>query len=212
MLRLITWIYDFITRNPLIFWFCMGVNAVGVVWGGVVWYGPMLLESPLWAWPFIPDCPEAAFWATLAFILLRYGRGRGWFTAFAAFSAIKYGIWTLLFWLKHWSVAGASDPEFAMELMLFVSHMGLTAEGVLLATRIGPLPLPQRLAVIGWFALSVLVDYGLGYHPPLTDAVPAAYVFWVAAGLTTLLGGALLWLPTELAADTRLGQPLRSRS
>ncbi len=117
----------------------------------------------------------------------------------------------MLFWLKHWSVAGFADPEFPMELMLFVSHMGLTAEGVLLATRIGPLATPLRLGVIGWFALSIFVDYGLGYHPPLTYAVPEAYIFWVATALTTLLGVALLLLPAGAARAAPAGQALRSR-
>jgi uncharacterized membrane protein YpjA len=211
MLRLINWVYNFITRNALVFWLCMVINVVGVIWGGVIWYGPMLLESPLWAWPFIPDCPEAALWATLAFLLLRYGRGQGWFTAFAAFSSIKYGIWTMLFWSKHWSVAGFSDPEFAMELMLFVSHLGLTCEGVLLATRIGPLTTPARLGVIGWFVLSIFIDYGLGYHPPLTYAVPTVYAFGVATGLTTLLAAALLLLPNAAVQEARVSQSLRSR-
>ncbi|MBX0330120.1 DUF1405 domain-containing protein [Oscillochloris sp. ZM17-4] len=206
MLRLIDWVYGLITKSPLIFWACMAANALGVVWGGVVWYGPQMLASPLWAWPFIPDCPEAALWATVAFLLLRYGRARGWFTAFAAFGCIKYGIWTLMFWAKHWSVAGFGDPELPLELMLFVSHMGLTAEGVLLATRIGPLALPLRLGVIGWFALSIFVDYGLGFFPPLTYAVPEAYVFWVATALTTLLGAALLLMPTPALAPLSLSQ------
>ncbi|NTW00572.1 MAG: DUF1405 domain-containing protein [Oscillochloris sp.] len=211
MVRLINWIYDFIIKNPFIFWTCMATNAVGVIWGGVVWYGPMLLDSPLWTWPFIPDCPEAALWATVAFVLLRYGRDRGWFTAFAAFSCIKYGIWTMLFWLKHWSVVGLSDPEFPLELMLFVSHMGLTAEGILLATRIGRLAIPPRLGIISWFALSIVVDYGLGYFPPLTPAVPEVYVFWVATGLTTLLGTTLLLLPNNVAAPVPASRPLGSR-
>jgi uncharacterized membrane protein YpjA len=212
MLRLIDWAYGFITKNPLIFWACMAANAVGVVWGGVVWYGPMMAESPVWAWPFIPDCPEAALWATVAFLLLRYGRGRGWFTAFAAFSCIKYGLWTLLFWAKHWSLAGAADAEFPLELLLFVSHMGLTAEGVLLARRIGPLGMPARLGVIGWFALSIAVDYGLGFHPPLTYAVPVSYALWAAIGLTAGLGAALLLLPRGAAGRRQLAGAAAIRS
>jgi hypothetical protein len=49
--------------------------------------------------------------------------------------------------------------------------------------------------VIGWFVLSIFVDYALGFHPPLTEFVPVEYVFWVATGLTSLLGVALLALP-----------------
>ncbi|PDW00344.1 DUF1405 domain-containing protein [Candidatus Chloroploca asiatica] len=194
-LRLLHWILDLILRQPLLFWSAMGANLIGVVWGGWIWYGPQLAAAPWWAWLFIPDCPAAALWATIAFLGLRYGRDWGWFNAFAAFACIKYGLWTLAFWLRHWSVVGTFEP---LEIMLFVSHMGLTAEGVLLALHIGSLSLPVRLSIIGWFALSIWVDYGLGHHPPLTYAVPVAFVFWVATGLTALLGLALLLLPARL--------------
>jgi uncharacterized membrane protein YpjA len=204
MLRLIDWVLNLILKNPLIFWACMAANAVGVVWGGWVWYGPQLALSPLWAWPFIPDCPLAALWATIAFFGLRYGRRWGWFNAFAAFACIKYGVWTVAFWLRHWADAGFVPGYWPMEAMLFVAHIGLTCEGILLATRIGPLSLPKRLAVVAWYALSVCVDYFVQlpntppFHPPLTYAVPEAYALGVAAALTAALGVALVALPATL--------------
>ena len=67
-------------------------------------------------------------------------------------------------------------------------------------TRIGTLSLPARLSIIGWYALSIFVDYGLGHHPPLTAVVPVTYVFWVAIALTTTIGALLLWLPYDLAS------------
>lgn len=196
MLRLLDWVLGLILKNPLVFWACMAANAVGVVWGGWVWYGPMLAAAPAWAWPFIPDCPEAALWATVGFVALRYGQHWGWFNAFAAFGCIKYGLWTLAFWLRHWSEAGLVPGYWPMEVMLFVAHIGLTCEGILLATRVGRLALPASLAVVGWYALSIWVDYGLGYHPPLTYAVPMGYTLAVAAGLTAALGAGLLLLAT----------------
>ncbi len=199
MLRVIAWLLKLILNHPLIFWACMLANAVGVVWGGWIWYGPQLAAAPAWAWLFIPDCPEAALWASLAFLGLYYRRRWGWFNAFAAFACIKYGLWTLAFWLRHWSQAGFVEGYWPIELMLFVSHIGLTCEGLLLASRIGPLGLPARLSIIGWYALSICIDYGLGHHPPLTDAVPVAYVLWVAITLTTVLSVALLRLPNRLA-------------
>ncbi|HMQ31726.1 MAG TPA: DUF1405 domain-containing protein [Chloroflexaceae bacterium] len=205
MLRLIDRVYELILKSPPIFWACMFANAVGVVWGGWVWYGPQLAASPLWAWPFIPDCPAAALYATVAFLGLRYGRGWGWFNAFAAFACVKYGLWTVAFWLRHWAEAGFVGGYWPMEAMLFVAHIGLTCEGVLLATRVGPLGLPERLGVIAWFALSVFVDYGLGFHPPLTYAVSEGFVFWLAATLTIALGAALLLLPGRAAAWERGG-------
>ncbi|MFQ3662651.1 MAG: DUF1405 domain-containing protein [Chloroflexaceae bacterium] len=187
-------VLNLILRNPLIFWSCMAANAVGVVWGGWVWYGPQLAAAPLWAWPFIPDCPLAALLATVAFLGLYYGRQWGWFNAFAAFACIKYGLWTLAFWLRHWSEAGFVPGYWPLEAMLFVSHIGLTCEGLLLATRIGPPGLPVRLGIVSWYALSILVDYGLGQHPPLTYAVPLNYALWTAALLTVGLGSALVFL------------------
>jgi uncharacterized membrane protein YpjA len=192
MLRLIDWIYRFINGNALIFWACMAANAVGVIWGGWVWYGPQLASSPWWAWFFIPDCPAAALYASIALISMRYGRSIPWFNAFAAFACIKYGLWTLAFWARHWAEVRAFEP---LEFMLFVAHIGLTAEGVLIATRMGRVSLPARLAVIGVFALSIWVDYGLGFHPPLTYAVPVGFALWTAIVLTTGLGAALLLMP-----------------
>jgi uncharacterized membrane protein YpjA len=192
VIRLLRWTYDLITGNPWLFWAAMATNAVGVVWGGWIWYGPMLAQAPIWAWLFIPDCPAAALWATIAFLLIRYGREQRWFTAFAAFGSIKYGLWTMAFWLQHWSIAGSVQP---LELMLFVSHIGLTCEGLLLATRILPLSLPARLGVIGFYALSIYIDYGWGFFPPLTYAVSETFVFWLALGLTTMIGSGLLLLP-----------------
>ncbi|MBO9347478.1 DUF1405 domain-containing protein [Chloroflexus sp. MS-CIW-1] len=186
--RWIDWIYVFITGNAVIFWACMVINMIGVVWGGIVWYGPMLVSSPAWAWIFIPDCPAAALYATVAFVLLRYQRPVPWFTAFAAFACIKYGLWTLAFWTRHWLGAGTVEP---LEVMLFVSHIGLTCEGVLLATRLGWLGMTARALVAAFFSLSILVDYGLGFHPPLTRFVTPTFALWTAVILTSVLG---FWL------------------
>ncbi|WP_298404013.1 DUF1405 domain-containing protein [uncultured Chloroflexus sp.] len=206
--QFIDWVYAFITGHPFIFWMCMALNLFGVVWGGIVWYGPMLASSPLWAWIFIPDCPAAALYATIAFILIRYGRAVPWFTAFAAFACMKYGLWTLAFWSRHWLGAGAVEP---LELMLFVSHIGLTCEGILLATRIGPLGMGTRAAVAGFFSLSIVVDYGLGFHPPLTWVVTPAFAMWTAVILTSGLG---FWLtrPSVVVAQQIEARGLQLKS
>jgi len=107
---------------------------------------------------------------------------------------VKYGLWTLAFWLRHWSEAGFVPGYWPLEVMLFVAHIGLTCEGLLLATRIAPLGLPARLGIVAWYVLSLLVDYALGHHPPLSYAVPVSYAFWTAALLTVALGSALVFL------------------
>ncbi|RRR71748.1 MAG: DUF1405 domain-containing protein [Candidatus Viridilinea halotolerans] len=195
-------ILKLILRYPLLFWGCMAANVVGVIWGGWIWYGPQLAAAPFWAWPFIPDCPAAALYATVAFVGLYYGQQWNWFNAFAAFACVKYGLWTVAFWLYHWAQVGWVAGFWPLEVMLFVAHIGLTCEGLLLALRVGPLRLPVRLALSAWFLLSVAIDYGLGYHPPLTAAVPFAFVFWVALGLTLGLSLFLLFRVGGVAANT----------
>ncbi|NJN67879.1 MAG: DUF1405 domain-containing protein [Chloroflexaceae bacterium] len=194
-------ILDTIVAVPLLFWSCVVANMVGVIAGGIFWYGPVLWSSPLWALPFIPDCPLAALVGTIA-LLGAWSRQR-WrlLFAFAAFGCLKYGVWTMAFWLYYWSHAGNLD---IVSVTMFVSHIGLSIEGLLFVPHIRPLSLPTRGAVVGWFVLSLFVDYGLGYHPPLGGYVPVSFVFWLAVALTATLGGALLLPPFgQAAAATR---------
>jgi uncharacterized membrane protein YpjA len=197
VIRLLRWTLDLILRSPLIFWTCVIANFLGAVYGIVWWYGGMIADSPLWAFPFIPDCPLAALGGSVALWGLRSGKRWSLLYALVAFACIKYGAWTLAFWLRHWSNGGSVLP---MQIVLFVSHMGLLAEGLLFVPRIGALSLPKRWSLIGWFALSVFIDYGLGYHPPIFDArVTPEFLFWLAAVLTFVLGVGLLALPRHAA-------------
>lgn len=192
MERLLQRVLDTIVRTPLLLWGCVVANLVGVGFGLIVWYGPMLLKSPAWAFPFIPDCPLAALLGTVA--LLGVWANRRWtlFYALTAFACMKYGAWTLGFWLHYWSETAYFSP---LSLLMFVTHIGLSIEGLLFVVHIRPLSLPGRLFIVAWFALSVYVDYGLGYSPPLGGHVPVAFAFWLALGLTALLGLGLLMLP-----------------
>ncbi|HEU5087711.1 MAG TPA: DUF1405 domain-containing protein [Roseiflexaceae bacterium] len=199
MIRLLTWIRRLIVGHAVLFWPAMIANLLGAVIGTAWWYGPQLLASPLWAYPFIPDCPLAAGVATVAFFGLRYGKRWPFFNALVAFGCMKYGVWTMAFWLKHWSGGGEIEP---ISLGLFVTHIGLFCEGALLATVALPLSLPKRLTVFLWYVLSIVVDYGLGFHPPLTEYVPVEYAFWVAAAMTFALGVGLLALPRWQPATT----------
>lgn len=187
---------EFILRYPLLFWTCVITNLLGFILGGIFWYGPMMFWWPPWIWPFIPDCPLAALLGSIALIGIRARQRWGFFYALTAFACIKYGIWTLVFWAREWSLSGVIAP---IEVMLFITHIGLFIEGLLFVPYIGPLSLPKRLTVIGWFVLSIYVDYGIGAHPPMGEAyssfVTPTFAGWLAASLTALLGVGLLLLP-----------------
>jgi uncharacterized membrane protein YpjA len=186
------WTMDSILRWPLLFWGCVIANLVGTVFGVIVWYGPMLQASPLWTFPFIPDCPLAALLGSIGLLALRGRRRWSFFYALVAFACIKYGVWTVAYWLREWSVGGFyGDP---MEVVLFITHIGLLIEGLLFVPHIGPLSPVGRAGVIGWFALSIYVDYGLGFHPPL-GAVTVTFAATTAIVMTLLCGVGLLLLP-----------------
>jgi uncharacterized membrane protein YpjA len=189
---------QFILRWPLIFWSCVIANLFGTVVGGWLWYGPMLQVAPLWALPFIPDCPLGSLLGTVGLLALRFRRQWSWFYALTAFACMKYGAWTVIYWLRAWSIAGFSPDIFqtSIEMMLFVTHIGLFIEGMLFVPFIGRLSLPGRLGVIAFFLLSIYVDYGLGWHPPLGPVSPA-FVGWLAVLLTALLSVGLLLLPAR---------------
>ncbi len=177
---------------PLILWGCIAINLVGTALGTWLWYGPMMLESPWWTMPFIPDCPLAALLGSIALIGVWLGKRWTWFYALAAFACIKYGVWTINFWLRDWSVGG--NPQW-LEILLFVSHIGLLVEGLLFVPQSYSLAFPKRFAVVGWFLLSVYVDYALGYHPPLTPDVTVHYIFWNALIISLIIGVGLVLLP-----------------
>lgn len=191
---------DFILRHPLIFWACVIANLFGAVFGGWFWYGPMLLNSPVWALPFIPDCPLAALLGAVGLLALKAGREWRWFYALTAFACLKYGAWTVFYWLYAWDIAGfVWNP---IEIMLFVTHIGLFIEGLLFVPAIGLLSLTGRLVVISWFALSIYVDYWLRFHPPL-GPVPMSFAMWAAIVLTVVLSLGLLVLPYKRKQEKR---------
>ncbi len=205
--RLLQGVMGTILRDPLIFWACCITNLIGAVGGSLLWYGGMLQFAPLWAWLFIPDCPLAALLGSISLLALRLHRRWSFLYALTAFACIKYGIWTLVFWLRGWS--GSGDIHL-LDSIMFVTHIGLTIEGLLFIPWIGPLHLPGRLMVVGWFVLSLIVDYGMTsysrfyygmpFHPPMWEPyVQASFMGWTAALLTTLLGVGLLLLPYRAA-------------
>jgi uncharacterized membrane protein YpjA len=85
--------------------------------------------------------------------------------------------------------------------MLFITHIGLLIEGLLFVPHISPLSLRARLGVIGWFGLSLFVDYGLGYYPPLSSFVSESFVMWLAIWLTAILSFVLLLLPYQVRQE-----------
>jgi len=208
MLSLIRALSDWGIRSPAVAWGAFVACAFAFVFGTAGWYGRFFdeVQAPLWAYPFIPDCPLAALLFGVAVLLMHLGRRSNLLNQLAAVFCVKYGVWTMTFWALYWAITG--DVELSSLFsgpVMFVTHFGLTIMGLLLLQYVQPHVRDSAL-VLAWFVLSDLVDYapiaagrlgGYGYYPPLpwingdpTALVPAMMVN--AVMMTWLVGGGLL--------------------
>lgn len=185
-----------VIARPWLFWAVFIANLFGAVVGGIYWYGPMLITTPLIFYLFVPDCPLSALLFAIALLGIKYNRRWYLFYTLTAFACVKYGLWTVGYWMHDWGNGGMVEP---ISVMLFLSHVGLFVQGLLLLPYATRASLLGRIAVILWFMLSIYVDYQLRYHPPLGPHVSQDYAMWLAGGLTAMLGTGLLLLPRRSA-------------
>jgi len=208
MLNFIRALSDWGIRSPAVAWGAFLACAFAFVFGTAGWYGRFFgeVQAPLWAYPFIPDCPLAALLFGVAVLLMHLGRRSNLLNQLAAVFCVKYGVWTMTFWALYWAITG--DVELSSLFsgpVMFVTHLGLTIMGLLLLQYVQPSVRDSAL-VLAWFVLSDLVDYapiaagrlgGYGYYPPLPwiNGDPAALVPAMmvnAVMMTWLVGGGLL--------------------
>lgn len=176
MLNFIRALSDWGIRSPAVAWGAFLACAFAFVFGTAGWYGRFFgeVQAPLWAYPFIPDCPLAALLFGAAVLLMHLGRRSNLLNQLAAVFCVKYGVWTMTFWALYWAITG--DVELSSLFsgpVMFVTHLGLTIMGLLLLQYVQPSVRDSAL-VLAWFVLSDLVDYapiaagrlgGYGYYP-----------------------------------------------
>ncbi len=195
-------------ETPALAWSAFGACVFAFVFGTAGWYGSFFGEvnAPLWAYPFIPDCPLAALMFGVALLLMHVKRTSNSINQLAAVFCIKYGVWTMSFWALYWARTGNVELSGVFSgPVMFATHLGLTIMGLLLLQYVQP-SVRSTMLTFGWFVLSDIVDYapiaagrlgGYGYYPPLPwiNGDPAALVpamMWNAIAMTWLLNGALL--------------------
>jgi uncharacterized membrane protein YpjA len=191
---------DLVVNTPLLAYGLIATNLVGFVIGTFFWYGDFFATArpPLWAYPFIPDCPLAAGVMAVAIYLIHRNQSNNLWSQFAAIFNIKYGTWTMTFWLLYWSRSGDYN---LISLLMFTTHLGLTLQGLLIMQYLHKPNLRDTLIVFIWFFASDFVDYapiapgrsGYGWYPPLplgTELVPAMQAH--AIFMTTVLNGIML--------------------
>jgi uncharacterized membrane protein YpjA len=172
MLNFIRALSDWGIRSPAVAWGAFLACAFAFVFGTAGWYGRFFgeVQAPLWAYPFIPDCPLAALLFGAAVLLMHLGRRSNLLNQLAAVFCVKYGVWTMTFWALYWAITG--DVELSSLFsgpVMFVTHLGLTIMGLLLLQYVQPSVRDSAL-VLAWFVLSDLVDYA----PIAAGRLPAA--------------------------------------
>jgi uncharacterized membrane protein YpjA len=181
-------------KHDVLFWLWMGINLVGLVLGTVGWYGAQLQVTPAIWWIFVPDCPLAAGYAAAALWGLRQGKRWTMFNLFTAFACIKYGVWTCAVWLAYWSNGG---PFVLLDVstLMFVTHLGLIGQGVVLLLLTQRWTIRDVLPAIGFYAAADFVDYALGHHPTYPfQFMSRDFVQWHTVAMTWLLSGVLVYL------------------
>lgn len=191
-------------RHRGLFWTFILINVIGLVWGTIGWYGAQLPRTPLLWWLFVPDCPLVAGLFAIALWGRRNGKRWTVFNLWTAMGSIKYGVWTCTIWLAYWAATG---NFFFLSVAMFVTHVGLIAQGVALLLLTEGWRPRDVLPALAYYGVADMVDYGLGHHPMYPLEVSAALVQWHTVAMTWLLGAGLIALGTAQAGQEE-GQPV----
>ena len=136
------------------------INFVGTIWG-FQWYKQQLADTSFMWWPIVPDSPLSSAFFTLALFLILINKKIRWFHLLACFMSIKYGIWAVAVISDFWLIGGEIR---LIEVMLFLSHIGMAAEGILYL----PLAWPGKYSwvpVVLFTWINDIADYVFGMHP-----------------------------------------------
>ena len=146
------------------------INFLGALYGFVFFYGNQLMNALAkpWALLFIPDCPLFALLMGVALLFVLQGKKKDAFYFFVFAGSIKYSLWTLAVLLAFTSYYFQQD--FLLYALLFMSHIGLLLESLILLGRFN---FNQKafLLTLAFFLLNDFFDYFLGTHPPLPPNV-----------------------------------------
>lgn len=138
------------------------VNLAGSAYG-YWWYHRQLAETPLFAWPLVPDSPFSTTLLAAALAASLAGARPAALAVVACAANVKYGLWAVLIISHYWWQGGSVAP---VEVMLWLSHLGMAAQGIIFWRPLS-YPLSAVLAAALWMLANDLADYLLGLHPYL---------------------------------------------
>lgn len=179
------------------------VNAAGIAYGGV-YYAFQFSITPWWHWWLVPDSPQAVLWASLALLLVEFGRRSRILEALAFVGNVQVGLWTAFVLLYYGRVTW---PR--LDFFLFWLHLGMVALGFVFVDRLRRDPRRLVAVAVGvaaaFYAVNDVMDYWYtgfrfqgcaGLHPvsihPLRNPCAGLDVVGVVTVGLTLLSVATL--------------------
>ncbi|WP_280537963.1 DUF1405 domain-containing protein [Halopenitus sp. POP-27] len=156
----------------------LGICAIGVLVGGR-YYVATMPDVPTLLWPLYADSPTAIALAMLALVALlpTVGSGRSaretptnrplaYLQTLAFVWLVKYGLWPLVALNVHPERYLGTPDALVSYWGILITHLLFVALALLLPavgrTTRGALGLALGLSLLG-----DVVDYGVGYHPPV---------------------------------------------
>jgi uncharacterized membrane protein YpjA len=158
-------IFKKIFNNILFLTIIVVINLLGSIIGFYYYYH-QLSSSPLYLWPFIPDCPLYTLLVAailITFILTK--KSADMLSFITSIGLAKYGTWTVLV------VLGFSQFYFSVDQNMYTAlacmHVLMALEFILPLSIMKGIKKSYIVVVFVWFFLNDFFDYYFGTHPPL---------------------------------------------
>ncbi|MFH1695079.1 MAG: DUF1405 domain-containing protein [Candidatus Micrarchaeota archaeon] len=158
-----------IFSSKKLMYFLILANLIGAVYGFVFYYGKQFLETPLYLWLFVPDCPLFSLFFAICLLLILLKKENSFFFFLSLAGALKYGFWTV-FVLLFFNEFYFTPENFLVYSVLLISHIFLFIESFLLIKKI-KFKFYFFLLSLLFFIANDLSDYFLNTRPglPLTE-------------------------------------------
>lgn len=169
------------------------INSIGFVIGTLYWYMPQMRTVPAVLWPWLVDSPLSTLGFAIALPLIRR-RPENWtaqmIATWAVISNVKYGLWTVLFWMLWWRGPGTFTLE---SVTMSFTHAAMVAMGLSLLLFYRP-RISQVLIAGAWFALNDYLDYWQGIAPNVPPGVDLTVLQWEQVVVTIIMILGLLFV------------------
>lgn len=136
------------------------INLVGTIYG-YMWYGPQLVRTDWFFWPFVPDSPTASLFFTVVLLGFLWKKSWGLVQALAIVTLFKYGIWAVVMNILVLKVTGYLPWE---GYMLMASHLGMAIQGLLYSPFYRIKPWHLIIAAL-WALHNEIIDYVYMQYP-----------------------------------------------